>query len=1138
LTPARIVPTCFETKKSMSRPQLRQRRTHASFYRTPSSWLGCMRLGYMRLGCMHLVFSLLVGASLQLAQAQAPPAATVPGGLEEALRRETPQALVEEARRVGDPARGAVLFHQPLMSCTKCHVAGDAARALGPDLTRYPQPPAAEHLVESLLQPSAVIRKGYETFVAVTEDGQTIQGLLVEETPATVVLRDMARDGRVVLLERESLERFSPSAVSLMPAGLVNLLPSRGHFLDLLAYLFEVAEKGPSRALELRPPDALIAAVEVPEYETRIDHAGLLGTLDGEAFRRGEAIYNRVCANCHGTHQGPGSMPTSLRFADGRFKNGADPLAMYRTLTHGFGLMPAQSWMVPQQKYDVIHYIREAYLKPHNATQYAALDSAYLAALPRGDTRGPAPSNLEPWITMDYGISLINTYEVGQGGGNIAQKGIAVRLDPGPGGISRGRHWMLFDHDTLRMAAAWSGSGFIDWNGIHFNGAHGAHPRLVGDVVAACGNGPGWAEPGSGSFEDPRIVGRDGKRYGPLPRDWAHYRGLYQHGQQVVVAYSVGGAEILEQPGWLAAGDSQSAVFTRTLNIRPADHELLARIAPLDDRLAVSLAVDPEHPEAAELLQRDGFHLLRIKPGTAPLKLVVLLSRQDPAALATLAADLLPADLSEATRGGRGQWPERLLTQAVLGDSTGPLAVDVLAHPASNPWNCQMRLTGIDFFDDGDRAAVCSWDGDVWLVEGLVASAQADSLTSDSGTGGAAGQSVDSAASSAVSISWRRIAAGLFQPLGIKVIAGDIFVTCRDQIVILRDLDGDGQTDFYENFNNDHQVTEHFHEFAMGLQVDGEGNLYYAKSARHALPAVVPHHGTVLRVSRDGQRTEILATGFRAANGICLNPDGTFFVTDQEGHWIPKNRINWVRPGRYYGNAFGYHDVTDTSDAAMDPPLCWITNAFDRSPAELVRVDSPHWGALQGSLLNLSYGYGKVFVVPHEQVGDRMQGGMVELPLPPFPTGVMRGRFHPGDGQLYLCGMFAWAGNRTQPGGLYRLRATGQPLHTPIGLNARQSELRIEFSAPLDAASVADPARWALKVWSLRRTANYGSDHHDERPLAVAAARLENDGRTVSLQIPDLAPTWCMEIKYELIAADGKAVSGTIHNTIHELVKP
>src|SRR5271157_249060 len=266
-------------------------------------------------------------------------------------------------------------------------------------------------------------------------------------------------------------------------------------------------------------------------------------------------------------------------------------------------------------------------------------------------------------------------------------------------------------------------------------------------------------------------------------------------------------------------------------------------------------------------------------------------------------------------------------------------------------------------------------------------------------------------------LTWRRIASGLFQPLGLKAVGGSINVCCRDQIVRLRDLNGDGETDFYENFNNDHQVTEHFHEFAMDLQTDAKGNFYHAKAARHDLPALVPHHGTLLKVSKDGSRTEILATGFRAPNGVCLNPDGTFFLSDQEGFWTPKNRINWVKRNGFYGNMWGYTDVTDPSDSAMEQPVCWLTNAFDRSPAQLLWVDTenPAWKPLAGSLLCLSYGYGKIFVVPHETVSGQMQGGECALPIPRFPTGGMRGRFHPGSGQLYTCGLFGWAGDQTSP---------------------------------------------------------------------------------------------------------------------------
>ena len=51
----------------------------------------------------------------------------------------------------------------------------------------------------------------------------------------------------------------------------------------------------------------------------------------------------------------------------------------------------------------------------------------------------------------------MNTYEVGGPGPNIAYKGIAVRLDAGAGGVSRGKSWALFDHDTLAVRGGLDG---------------------------------------------------------------------------------------------------------------------------------------------------------------------------------------------------------------------------------------------------------------------------------------------------------------------------------------------------------------------------------------------------------------------------------------------------------------------------------------------------------------------------------------------------------------------------------------------------------------------------------------------------------------------------------------------------------
>ena len=401
--------------------------------------------------------------------------------------------------------------------------------------------------------------------------------------------------------------------------------------------------------------------------------------------------------------------------------------------------------------------------------------------------------------------------------------------------------------------------------------------------------------------------------------------------------------------------------------------------------------------------------------------------------------------------------------------------------------------------------------GDVWLVEGVGLEAS--------------------------ELKWRRICSGLFQPLGLKIHQGKIYVTCRDQIARLHDLNGDDEIDYVESFNNDAQVTEHFHEFAMGLQVDPKGDFYYAKSARHAKTALVPHHGTLLRVSADGTRTDIVANGFRAANGVCLNPDGSWIVTDQEGHWNPKNRINYVREGGFYGNMFGYHEVKDSSDDAMEQPLCWITNAFDRSPAELLWVnEKAQWGPLNGVLLNLSYGYGKIYTVPHEFIEGQAQGGMCALPMKAFPTGVMRGRFHPVNGQLYTAGMFAWAGNQQQAGGFYRVRYTGKPAHVPLSMQATTRGVRVTFSDPLDASFVEAVDHYQVEIWDLKRTANYGSKHYNQRPLKIESVDLQRDDRTLMLEMPDIQPTWGMEIRCTLKGlGETEPVERIIHHSIHRL---
>jgi cytochrome c5/glucose/arabinose dehydrogenase len=861
-----------------------------------------------------------------------------------------------------------------------------------------------------------------------------------------------------------------------------------------------------------------LSSKDLPNTEKGLDHEGFIKDFNDKARIRGERVYNATCINCHGNKENEGSIPMSLKFWAEPFKAGGDAYAMYQTVTRGYGSMPPQVALSPQEKYDVIHYIQQEFVSKNKAVTLPKVTPDYLSSLPKGTSRGPASKPYQPWADMDYGNFLINTYELADektglpryhspgpspfrdedySKNNFAYKGIAVRLDKGTGGVSKGKAWMVFDHDLMRVAGAYTGEGFIDWNAILLNDKHETYPRTIGKLHFETPVGPGWANPTTGKFDDPRFVARDGRAFGPLPTTWANYKGLYHFEDQVIISYTVGESAILEKFGLISP-----SVFTRTLNLSPSNSILKMRVANSTAKVSVV-------GNGATLVEENGQIFVNIN-AKEEVKITLAISEKG----ADFSEKELPTpeSLKKYTVGtGRAHYPEIIKTFVTKGKEDGPFAVDQLTPPFENPWACRMKLSGIDFFKDANIAAACATDGDIWLIKGLL--------------------------NPEGELTWQRIGSGLFQPLGIKIVNEKIYVICRDQLVLLRDLNGDMETDFYESFNHDHQVTDHFHEFAMGLQTDKEGNFYYAKSGRHAREALIPQHGTLLKVSADGSKTDIIAMGFRAANGVCINPDGSFILTDQQGYWNPMNRINWVKGiGKFYGNMWGYNPPKDSSRAAMEQPLVWVDMKYDRSPSEMVWVESQKWGALNGGLLSLSYGYGKIQYVLNETVNGQEQGAVIDLPGIKFLTGVMRGRFNPTDGQLYACGMSAWGTNQMmRGGGLYRVRYTGKTIPIPVKMKVNEKSVVLDFDSPLDQNTTSDLSNFEVKTWQLLRSKKYGSDRYNPKTLKVSKSQTMD--KRLILSIDNLEKVDVITIDYKIKNTKGESLSGSLQGTIHQLGK-
>ena len=80
-----------------------------------------------------------------------------------------------------------------------------------------------------------------------------------------------------------------------------------------------------------------------------------------------------------------------------------------------------------------------------------------------------------------------------------------------------------------------------------------------------------------------------------------------------------------------------------------------------------------------------------------------------------------------------------------------------------------------------------------------------------------------------LNLRWKRFAAGLYEPFGVKVVDGLIYVVCKDRLTRLHDFNNDGEADFYESFSADEDVSTYFHAFNFDLQTDAQGNFLLCK---------------------------------------------------------------------------------------------------------------------------------------------------------------------------------------------------------------------------------------------------------------------------------------------------------------------
>jgi putative heme-binding domain-containing protein len=117
--------------------------------------------------------------------------------------------------------------------CAQCHKIYGEGQDVGPEITLNGRG-SYEQLLSNVFDPSLVIGTAYQGTTVATTDGRVLTGLLVEKSPARVVLK--MQGGKVETVPGDQVEELKVSPLSLMPDDLEKQIAPQ-EMADLFAYL-------------------------------------------------------------------------------------------------------------------------------------------------------------------------------------------------------------------------------------------------------------------------------------------------------------------------------------------------------------------------------------------------------------------------------------------------------------------------------------------------------------------------------------------------------------------------------------------------------------------------------------------------------------------------------------------------------------------------------------------------------------------------------------------------------------------------------------------------------------------------------------------------------------------------------------
>ncbi|MEU8610907.1 family 16 glycoside hydrolase [Actinoplanes sp. NPDC048791] len=428
------------------------------------------------------------------------------------------------------------------------------------------------------------------------------------------------------------------------------------------------------------------------------------------------------------------------------------------------------------------------------------------------------------------------------------------------------------------------------------------------------------------------------------------------------------------------------------------------------------------------------------------------------------------------------------------GDSPGDGLPLNAVHPGYTltnlrPAGFQPQVSAMDWFPDG-RLAIATWGGsetvagEVYVLSGVTGSTSPSQVT------------------------YKKVATGLREPMGLKIVDGKIYVSQKHELTELNDTNGDGVTDQYRRVAT-WPFDGNFHEFAFGLLYK-DGYFYLNLSVSIDLggattqPQGSPNRGTSLKINRSTGAVEYVAGGLRTPDGLGWGPEGDIFVLDNQGGWLPASKLVQIKANRFFNHYTNPDGPFDNQPVTQ--PVLWLPqNEIANSPSTPLLLNS---GPYSGQMLFGDVTYGGIQRAFLEKINGQYQGAVFRL-TQGLESGVLRLSQGP-DGALYYGGLGA-GGNWGQEGkltyGLQKLTPNSTSVFDIKAMRAVAGGFELEYTQPVSESTAAQlPARYRAEQWRYVPTPSYGGPKVDEESLSVASATLSADRLKVTLKLNGLKP--------------------------------